>query len=97
MLPLLILGGTVVGGIGKYIYDYSVRYSKAEDKNIVKWDWKEFWLTVVVSIVTALLLYRFVFEQVSKLSDKMLVFSISTQIGFVSQFLITKMFRKLIE
>jgi hypothetical protein len=47
--PPLIVIGIMTGVIGKYVYDYSVRYFKASDKSKVKWDSKGFWLTIVVS------------------------------------------------
>jgi uncharacterized membrane-anchored protein len=63
-LAPLILSGIAAGVIGKYLYDYAVRYFKAVDKSKVGWDWKGFLLTALVSFVIAILMYGLVFERV---------------------------------
>ena len=84
-LPPIIMIGAIVGVIGKYVYDFSVRYGKADDKTKVKWDWKGFWLTAIVSLVLSLLLYGVILDRVEGLEDNVLIFSIAAQNGFFWQ------------
>ena len=96
-LAPLILSGIATGVIGKYVYDYAVRYFKAVDKSKVGWDWKGFLLTALVSFVIAILLYGLVFEQVRVLGEALLVFSAAFQVGFFSQSIIGELGKRFAE
>ncbi len=93
----LILVGAVVGIIGKYVYDYYVRYSQAADKTKVKWDWKGFWLTAVVSLLLSLILYGVILDRVRELDDNVLAFSIAAQNGFFWQAIVGELGKKYAE
>lgn len=84
-LPVAIFGGIAVGVIGKYFYDYAVKYFKAENKSTVIWDWKGFCITIVLSLILGFIFYGFLFEKVAKLNDFWLIASASGQAGFFSQ------------
>ena len=92
--PWLIIGGIVVGVVGKYIYDYAVRYFKADDKSKVTWDMKGFALTGAVSILIAFLIYGVVYDAVKALTESFVIFSSAVQSGFFSQSIIGELAKK---
>ena len=87
-VPALVLFGIVLGVIGKYFYDYAVRYFKAKNKKSVTWDGEGFLITVGLSVIVAFLLYGYAFDRVAKAPDEMFAFAIAFQIGFFSQSII---------
>jgi uncharacterized membrane-anchored protein len=93
-LPVGIFAGIALGVIGKYFYDYAVKYFKASDKSRVAWDWKGFFITIILSLIMGFLLYGFVLEKVARLNDFWLIFSASGQAGFFSQSLIGELGKK---
>jgi len=96
-LAPLILAGIAAGVIGKYVYDFAVRYFKAVDKSKIAWDWKGFVLTVVASFVISLLLYGLVFERVRLMGEAVLVFSAAFQVGFFSESVIGELGKRFAE
>lgn len=92
--PWLIVGGVIIGVIGKYVYDHAVRYFKADDKSKVVWDMKGFALTGIVSIVIAFLIYGVVYDAVKALTENFVIFSSAVQSGFFSQSIIGELAKK---
>ncbi len=86
--PPLVIWGIIFGIIGKYIYDYYVRYIKAKRKDTVKWDNKGFFLTIIVSGFISFLIYSLIFKEIQSLDDPLLIFSTGVQTGFFSQSII---------
>jgi hypothetical protein len=84
-LAPLVLTGTALGIVGKYVYDYYVRYSKASDPRQVRWDWRGFRLTAVISLILSVILYGVILGRVKELNDSVLAFSVAAQNGFFWQ------------
>ena len=86
--PPTVIWGIFIGIIGKYVYDYYVRYIKAKRKDRVKWDNKGFFLTLIVSGFISFMLYSLIFDEIQSLNDPFLVFATGVQTGFFSQSII---------
>lgn len=93
-IPLAIFLGIVSGVIGKYVYDFYVRYIRSENRDLIKWDWKGFGLIFLLSGFVGLILYGAVFEKVNKLDGFWLIVSAAAQAGFFSQAILGELGKK---
>jgi hypothetical protein len=83
--------GIALGIIFKYIYDYALRYFQAENKARVIFDWKGFWLTVVLSGFLSIIMYSGLLSAVAELKSDLLVLSVAAQNGFFWQTIVGKL------
>lgn len=94
LLRPLVLLGTALGIVAKYVYDFYSLYRQAKDPTKVKWDWKGFGLTLILSLFFSLILYGVVIGRVQGLNDNLLVFSVAAQNGFFWQAVIGEIGKK---
>jgi hypothetical protein len=88
---LIALIGIALGIIAKYLYEYTIKYLRAKNKAVVRFDWKGFWLTVLLSGFLAVVMYSGLLSAVAKLENNLLILSVAAQNGFFWQTIIDKL------
>jgi Na+(H+)/acetate symporter ActP len=87
----LALIGIALGIIAKFFYEYTIKYLRARNKSSVRFDWKGFGLTVLLSGFLAIVMYSGLLSAVAQLKNDLLVLSVAAQNGFFWQTLIDKL------
>lgn len=85
-----VLIGIILGVLFQYFFSYYTKYTKAKNKDSVKFDKKELLITSVISIFLSVILYSTALSKVGEMKSDLLVLSISAQTGFFWQSIINQ-------
>jgi hypothetical protein len=87
----LAVVGIALGIIAKFFYEYTIKYLRARNKASIRFDWKGFGLTVLLSGFLSIVMYSGLLSAVAQLNNNLLILSVAAQNGFFWQTLIDKL------